>query len=221
MRLETVIASDGCNSTPDEPWSALRARRLGHWYEASTDFAVMRLGDGEGKKCLVIGSPIFEAKELMDKGWNVIYLDVRKPPVVFMDFVQCDASSMPFDDESFDAVSTACVLTHVGLGRYGDPEVENGDEKAIMEIARVMKPGASAAITFGAVVDAPAMVRMGTAHRIYTVREAHRMLEMAGLSLEDLAVWSTAEKRWRREDEQITTSMSVFDYLSTFVRKPC
>jgi SAM-dependent methyltransferase len=221
MRSETVLQSSTCQRTPHELWSIERDHKSTHWYEASTVFAEKVLGDGAGRSCLVVGSPLFEAFALIDRGWKVTYLDIRKPPVKFERFVQCDACDMPFDDASFDAVSSACVLTHVGLGRYGDPIVENGDEKALAEMVRVMKPGAKAAITFGAVADADRMVRDGTAHRIYTVAEARRMIQSAGLILMEFAIWEAARKRWRNDGERPSQSVIELDYLSTFVGKPC
>lgn len=218
MRLERVVECSASNYTPHENWNADAKLRQGHWYDASTQFAVKHLPDGDGRSCLVIGSPLFEAQALIDRGWDVTYLDIRVPPVHFRKFIQCDASNMTLESESFDALSSACVLTHVGLGRYGDPLVEHGDEKALAEMARVLKRGGRATITFGAVIDAPCMIRMGTTHRVYTLAEAERMLQAAGLSLVDLAVWNTAEKKWR-SGEKPTSDLGRFDYLSTFVKK--
>ena len=178
-----MLSTSSNNRTPDEPWTP--KRQGAHWYNVSTDFALRHLGQGAGK-CLVIGSPLFEASELADAGWDVTYLDIRTPPELDsrLTFVQHDASSLPFPDESFDAVSTACVLCHAGMGRYGDPVIEDADEKVIAEIARVLKPGASAAVTFGPVIDAPMMMLLGDCQRIYTLSEAMRMTQHAGLLIE-------------------------------------
>jgi len=180
MRSHMVLTSSSNNSTPDEPWTSTRS--AAHWYNVSADFALRHLGAGSGS-CLVIGSPLFEASELADAGWTVTYLDVRKPPVLDsrIAFVQHDASEMTFANASFDAVSTSCVLCHAGMGRYGDPLVEDADEKVLREIARVLKPEGSAAVTFGPVIDAPMMLRLGDTQRIYTMAEARRLVAGAGL----------------------------------------
>jgi hypothetical protein len=34
-----------------------------------------------------------------------------------------------------------CVLEHIGLGRYGDPLNPRGTSEAVVEIARVIRPG--------------------------------------------------------------------------------
>ena len=177
-----LLTSSSNNRTPDEPWTPRRERA--HWYNVSADFALRTLGPGAGA-CLAIGSPLVEASELADAGWDVTYLDVRSPPALDsrLKFVQHDATALPFADESFDAVSTTCVLCHAGMGRYGDAVLEDADEKVLAEIARVLKPGGLAAVTFGPVIDAPMMLRLGDCQRIYTLAEAGRMAMVAGLRI--------------------------------------
>ena len=180
MRAHILFSASSNEHTPDEPWTDRRAKA--HWYNASADFALRTLGAGAGR-CLVIGSPLFEASELADAGWDVTYLDVRKPPVLDsrIKFIQHDATVMPFPDASFDTVSTACVLCHAGMGRYDDPVVEDGDERILAEIKRVLKPGGAAAVTFGPVIDQEMMMRFGNMQRVYTMAEARRMVASAGL----------------------------------------
>ena len=180
MRPHLLVTSSSNNRTPDEPWTP--KRKGAHWYNVSTDFALRKLGKGPGS-CLVIGSPLFEASELADAGWNVTYLDVREAPIddSRLTFLRHDARKMPFPDSSFDAVSTACVLCHAGMERYGDERDDDADELILAEIARVLKPGASAAVTFGPVIEAPLMMRIGDMQRVYTLTEALRMAQVAGL----------------------------------------
>ena len=56
-------------------------------------------------------------------------------------FVRGDATRMPFDDQSFDVVTAISTVEHIGLGRYGDPTLPEGDREALREIGRVLKPG--------------------------------------------------------------------------------
>ena len=121
----------------------------------------------------------------------VTYLDVRRPPHEFVDFIQADATDMPIEDESFDAVSSTCVLCHAGLGRYGDPLVEDGDLRMMKEISRVLKPGGLAALTFGPVAEIEEFVRVGTFHRVYTMNEALRMAEEACLRVLEVKVYQS------------------------------
>ncbi len=215
MRDETVI--DGlAEVTLDERWNT--EPRHNHWYAASTQFATSNLGIGQGRSCLVIGSPVFEAVALRALGGDVTYMDVRQPPPAAGKNVVCDAVNMVADDESYDAVSSACVLTHAGTGRYGDGlAVENGDELMLGHIARVMKKGAKAALTFGACISADKPIRLGQRHRIYTIEEGVRMLNAAKLEIEDIKVWSALSKEWTESEP--TTDINNPDYLSFMVWK--
>ncbi len=183
MRPHILFSASSNEHTPDEPWTDTRARA--HWYNTSADFALRMLGAGPGR-CLVIGSPLFEASELADAGWSVTYLDVRKPPLLDsrLGFVQHDATAMPFPNDYFDAVSTSCVLCNAGMGRYDDPLVEDGDELILAEIRRVLKPRGAAAVTFGPVIDQEMMMRFGNMQRVYTLTEARRMVKDARLQEE-------------------------------------
>lgn len=46
-----------------------------------------------------------------------------------------------FDAESFDRVVLLSALEHFGLGFYGDPVDEYGDMRAMMNVAKWLKPG--------------------------------------------------------------------------------
>lgn len=218
MRDEVVAVARRDELTLNEQWNV--GNRTGHWYAASTEFALGHLGFGNGRSCLVVGSPIFEALALRKQGWDVTYLDIRTPPDVPFKVVQGDAADMSFEDASFDAVSSACVLTHVGTGRYGDAlDMLHGDERMLAHVARVMKPGATSALTFGAVADMPKMVRRGATHRIYTIPECRRMLGVVGLEIGETRVWSSATKQWLWKGEPMTQSMNDPDYISFMVKK--
>lgn len=190
-------------------------------YNAAADFVRENLPAGEGRSCLVVGSPIFEARELMDRGWDVTYVDVRQPPEgVFKKFVRTCVTMMDFHDESFDALSSTCVLSHVGMGRYGDPLVEHGDEKGLANMARVMKKGALGTIMFGNVAAMPAVVQLGKCHRIFTMTECRRMLAAAGLEELKVGLWSLAQGQWFKDEDDITTDfMGNPDYVTFLVRK--
>lgn len=156
---------------------------------------------------------------LIEKGWQVTYLDVRVPPVKFERFVKCDAAAMTFEDESFDAVSSTCVLSHVGMGRYGDPVVQRGDEKALGHMARVLKRGGVATIMFGNVAVMESSVVLGTCHRIYTMQDCRRMLDEVGLEILKTGLWSR-EKAWFTDENEITKDFNQnTDYVTFKVKK--
>jgi len=215
MRQECIIYTAGPNDfTPKEPWTP--KRQPGHHYSLQADFALAGLGKGPGK-CLVIGSPLFEAIELSQAGWDVTYVDVREPdgdyPFVF---VRGDASKMDFGTESFDAVSTTCVLCHAGMGRYGDPVVEDADEFILMSIFKALKKGGRAAVTFGPVSNTSMPMRLGNVHRIYNLKTA-RTLTLFFKVLEE-RILDADRCQWISEFEHA----EIFgrDYLSMLLEKP-
>lgn len=234
MRIENVSVVTSNNHTPNETWHMTRETNSSfrplladengpidnsnwrHWYNASADFAVKEL-TGKGR-CLVVGSPVFEAFELQDAGWCVTYLDVRKPPTNRLDWFIGDASDMPFDDESFDAVSSSCVICHVGLGRYGDEESEDGDYRMLSEIRRVLKPGCLAALSIP-VADIDITQRFGNCHRIYARREVNELVKKSGMAIVKAAVWDTGFAKWRSVNEGLTDLLDLPDYISLLVRR--
>ena len=211
---ETLIPYGGCNSTPNEPWTMDRKHYPSHWYVQQADFALKRLKTG---RCLVVGSPIFEAMELISSGLIVTYFDVRDPKVEGLPFVQGDATKMQFADESFDCASSTCVLCHAGLGRYGDAQVEDGDELMLSEISRVLKKGGKLAVTFGPVSTHWTVARLENCQRVYSLDEATRMAIASGFVVTEVDVLDTRDAVWIHnvsEDERVDRF-----YLSMLMEK--
>lgn len=227
MRDHILLSTSSNEYTPDEPWTDRRPHA--HWYNHSADFARKWLGEGIGE-CLVIGSPLFEAYELDDAGWKVTYIDIRDPVFyrLSIKYIKHDACHLPFADESFDVISSSCVLCHAGMGRYGDPVTDDGDELVLSEIKRVLKPKGLAAVTFGPVIDQPLMLRLGNMQRVYTLSEAKRMVDEAGLKIERIEVLNS-ETGVMSEDHEPRKAITVMsdgryelgavDYLSMLLRK--
>ena len=149
-------------------------------------------------------------------------MDVRIPPVDVGKFIQCDATNMGvIPDSSFDAIETSCVLSHAGMGRYGDPLVEDGDEKMLSEMFRVMKPGTLASVMFGNIADMERMVVLGTCHRIYTMAEIERLLRNAGFVMEKNRIWSLKRTGWLVRGQHVSKDyLGQPDYISVLIRKP-
>lgn len=220
MRNALFIESSSCAFTPKEAWSTTNT--VEH-YRAARAFSLLHLGPGNNCPCLVIGSPIYEAGRLAEEGWDITYLDVRKPPEGFR-FIQCDATDMRgvIADRAYDAISTSCVLCHAGMGRYGDPKVEDGDEKMMAEMFRVLVQDGKAAVMIGPVIDGDQPIVLGNCHRIYTVAEARRMAEAAGFEIKECDVWSAERDRWllrHERPERFSASARRFDYLSMLLRR--
>jgi SAM-dependent methyltransferase len=75
----------------------------------------------------------------------VDFYDYR-PAEVYLTGLGCkkgDLMSLPFADSSVESISCMHTIEHVGLGRYGDPIDPDGDIKAAVELARVVKKGGS------------------------------------------------------------------------------
>lgn len=181
--------------TPREPW---KKRRDGHWYASAADFATEHLGSGPGS-CLVIGSPEFELRALEALDWDCTYVDIRQPPFRCK-FFRSDARSMPFADDSFDAVSSTCVLCHIGTGRYGDKVALDGDDAMLVEIERVLKTGGKAALMFGPIALNSSVE---DEHRVYEKVHVLSMFEPGNLSIKDWRVFSALPN----------------DYISVFAQK--
>src|SRR5207249_2408089 len=62
----TVVHPD-CAFTPNEAWAEWGSAPP--WYKDQALWTVEALGEGEGRRCLVAGSPLFEAGMLMNEGW--------------------------------------------------------------------------------------------------------------------------------------------------------
>lgn len=86
--------------------------------------------------------------ELARRGHDVYGIDVGSYPEPGpFNFVQGDLRQTNFNDEFFDIVTAISTIEHVGLGRYGDPVVSEGDREAMREIKRVLKEGGQLIIT--------------------------------------------------------------------------
>ncbi len=217
MSREVALQVDGdkCYSTADERWTVDRLADPGHFYHAQVDYALANLPDSG--KCLVVGSPIFEAMELTAKGLEVTYLDVRDPKIDGLAFTAGDATKMPFPDGAFDCASSTCVICHVGLGRYGDALVDDGDVKMLQELGRVLKSGGRLAITLGPVSAFFDIARIGRRHRIYSIKEAKRMCAVAGFTPIHFGVLDIAENKWVTK---VGTNENLDSYyLSMFAEK--
>lgn len=216
------VECDRHSHTPDESFAVVPPSSGRQMYKASTEFSLEHLGKGSGRKCLLIGSPVFAVGEFVKRGWNVTYIDVRIPPIEIDKFIQCDATNMGiFPDCSFDAIETSCVLSHAGMGRYGDPIVEDGDEKMLSEMFRVMKPGSLASVMFGNIADIEKMVVLGTCHRIYTMAEIERLLGKTGFVMEKNRIWSLRYSGWLVRGQHVSKDyLGQPDYISVLIRKP-
>lgn len=131
------------------------------------------VGAGPGMRLLDVATgPGYIAARAAELGAEVVGLDFsdtmlalarsRTPDV---EFVNGDATSLPFDDAAFDGVTVAFLLLHLGT-----------PERAAREAARVLRPGGRTAFS---VWDAPARGRwIGVFFEAFTAAGAHLPAEV-------------------------------------------
>ncbi|MCX5707834.1 MAG: class I SAM-dependent methyltransferase [Candidatus Omnitrophica bacterium] len=77
-------------------------------------------------------------------GFRVTGYDFREYPYVHpnLTFKQGDICTMPFPDETFDAMVCLSTIEHLGIGFYKDPKmIEGADIRGVKEALRVLKYG--------------------------------------------------------------------------------
>ncbi len=102
------------------------------------------VGAGSGTRLLDVATgPGYVAAEAVERGAEPVGVDFSETMLAHarahvpgVEFVLGDATALPFEDASFDAVVAAFVLLHLGA-----------PERAVAEAARVLKPGGRAAFT--------------------------------------------------------------------------
>ena len=117
------------------------------------DPLLVAVGAGAGTRILDVATgPGYVAARAAELGADVVGVDFSEAMLAFartrspeVEFVQGDATALPFPDASFDGVVAAFVLLHLG-----------SPERAVAEATRVLKPGGRAAFT---VWDVPARGR--------------------------------------------------------------
>ena len=164
----------------------------------TVDFGLLPIQPGERLLDLGCGAGR-HAFEAARKGAKVVALDMDKSELsqvtaIFAAMAEAgeipdnasgtavngDATSLPFPDGSFDKVIAAEVLEHLPA-----------DQKAMNEIARVLRPGGVAAVTVPAWLPERVCWRLSDDYhntpgghvRIFTRRELITKLERAGLSV--------------------------------------
>lgn len=112
-----------------------------YFYQDS--WAFERIYAYKPKKHIDIGSH-HKFCAFLSKITDLTMIDIRplSLPLDSIKFLHGNLLNLPFNNKSIDSLSSLCVIEHIGLGRYGDTLDPNGSEKAIIEINRVLKPGA-------------------------------------------------------------------------------
>jgi ubiquinone/menaquinone biosynthesis C-methylase UbiE len=131
------------------------------------------VGAGPDTRLLDVATgPGYVAAAAAERGADVVGLDFSDTMLAFarerasgVEFVQGDATDLPFEDETFDAVTAAFLLLHLGT-----------PERAVGEAERVLRPGGRVAFS---VWDAPAQCRwIGVVFEAFTGAGAHPPLDV-------------------------------------------
>jgi SAM-dependent methyltransferase len=120
-------------------YDALIGGEVSEWTRRARELLVELLGRGPGR-CLDLGcgTGVF-VPLLVEQAWAVVGVDLSADQLrvaqervgdVAESLVQADASALPFEDGSFDAV--AAVLVHTDIDGY---------DLALREVARVLRSG--------------------------------------------------------------------------------
>ncbi len=117
----------------------------------------------------------------------VRFYDYRPAELVLSDLQTAhqDLTLLTFESNSIDSLSCMHSVEHVGLGRYGDQLDYDGDEKAMSELARVLKPGGN--FLFVTPIGAKAKI-VFNAHRIYTKELILDAFKKFGLTLKEFSL---------------------------------
>jgi SAM-dependent methyltransferase len=100
-------------------------------------------------------------------GLEVTMLDNRKVKLKQsgINHVVGDAKKLPFEDESFDLVTSLSVIEHIGTGAFGDDLDVEADEKMIQEVHRVLRKGGHFVFSTQ-IAEEPVFIV--NCHRLYT-----------------------------------------------------
>jgi ubiquinone/menaquinone biosynthesis C-methylase UbiE len=127
---------DGIAGRYDVVWGdrfQAAARILSERLSLPSSGSVLDIGTGTG---IVLGALAPTAARLTGCDRSMGMIGVARARVPAARFVAADATTLPFRDASFDAVSASFVLSHLG-----DPEA------GLREVRRVLKPGGRFAMT--------------------------------------------------------------------------
>lgn len=184
------------------------ARMLGFGYSYSSEVRtsrfieyswVLRNLDVPFGRMLDVGStgstfPIL----LASFGYDVYSIDVREyewKTHPNLTAVVGDIRKTEFPNRFFDRVTAVSTIEHVGLGRYGDPLDPDGDRKALLEIARILKPQGKLLMTmpFG-------RMAVSKLHRVYDKETLKTLVE--GFKVEKMELFGVKDGYWFRSKEE-------------------
>lgn len=155
-----------------------------HPYLTGMQYVINRTPRQNGRKLLDIGSPLAQNVCMASIGFDLTVVDVRPHPdaeELGLKWVEASACNLPFEDASWDLMTSCWVMSHVGDQRYGDDFEIDGDLKMLGELTRVLKPGGTLILGVG-LVDVECSMLFNI-HRIYSWTWLHEQFGKVGLEV--------------------------------------
>jgi len=115
---------------------------LDKYYFYQDTWAAKRIFDIRPKRVVDVGSTALFVG-IISQLIPTVSIDVRPLSVSLhgLECQQASITSLPFEENSIELLSSMCVIEHVGLGRYGDELDTQGSVKAFKEVSRVVRLG--------------------------------------------------------------------------------
>jgi hypothetical protein len=160
------------------------------------------------------------------RGGKVTGLDLEAPPRLnyFHDNLamqQGDILTYDFGDRRFDTVINCSTVEHVGLpGRYGSPDIPDGDLKAMRRLRALMRGSASRMVmTIPVGVDGV----FAPAHRVYGRKRLPMLTTGFSIVREAYFAKSHPDRRWKETSPDAALAVvgsASFYALGLFVLAP-
>jgi SAM-dependent methyltransferase len=161
---------------------------------------VLDFGSGNGR--LALGASF--------SGNHAVAVDLEHEQYLFrgheIEYVQGDFNELDFKPASFDQILNCSSIEHVGLaGRYGSPDDQDGDLRAMAKMAGLLRPGGDMVLSIPVGRDAV----YSPWHRVYGEERLPQLLER----------WDVAEESyWAKRDtekyEPVTREQALADHGS-------
>ena len=218
----------------DFMWSGFSGRLIkGNSYSSSHKnerqytwcaYVTRKLAEHRPKTILDIGSWVQYVFGLAASGADVTMIDIREHPqasIFPFRYQQADVADLPFEDDSFAAVTIWQNLHHVGIGYNQDFDPDKA-QKAIREVTRVLEPGGIALLSTRVKKGKSCLIYGGI--RVTGIEHLEEMIADAGLTSEDVHYKSGRDFREISRDE-LTEEVGLResqrgDFILATLRKP-
>ncbi len=160
------------------------------------------------------------------RGGKVTGLDLETPPVLSylhadLSMRQGDILTHDFGDRRFDTVINCSTVEHVGLpGRYGSPDMADGDLKAMARLRALMRgPASRMVMTIPVGVDGV----FAPAHRVYGRKRFPMLTSGFSIMRQVYFAKSLPDRRWQETSPDAAFAVAgsaSFYALGLFVLAP-